>query len=391
MKIGKSVFLLCLLILVGWIGWLIYQQLQDQNQETTRQDRGSRVVPVEVEEITRGQIDEVRTFSGTLDASKEFVVASKVSGRIEIITVDLSDSVDQGQIIVKLDNAEYQQAVTQAKADLAVATANLKEAESLLKIAARELARVETLQKRGVSSESEQDTARANQLARGAHLEVTKAQLTRAMAEVETARIRLGYSDVAANWQGDSTPRIVAERYVNEGETVSVNQPLLRIVKLNQVIAVFHVSERDYGLLAPQQTVNIETDAYPNQTFEGRITRIAPVFRESTRQARVEILVENPDARLKPGMFVRSRVILKQVSDAVILPQTALVVRDGQTGVFVLDPQKPVVHWQVIEPGIRHNNYVEAVSGELKGSVVTLGQQLLDDGSEVIVQLEKTQ
>ena len=159
--------------------------------------------------------------------------------------------------MARLDNAEYRQALTQAEADLAVARANLGEAESLLKIADRELSRIETLSSRGVSSESERDTARASQLARAAHLEVTRAQVTRAAAAVETARIRLGYSTVTASWSGGNNQRIVAERFFDEGQTVAANEPLLRIVELDPVMAVFYVTERDYGLLGAGQIVSL--------------------------------------------------------------------------------------------------------------------------------------
>ena len=102
----------------------------------------------------------MRTFSGSLQAHAEFVVAPKVSGRVERLDVDLADSVTRGQLVARLDNDEYVQALRQAQADLAVAKANLAEAESLLKIAQRELQRIDKLRQRGVSSESQVDTAR---------------------------------------------------------------------------------------------------------------------------------------------------------------------------------------------------------------------------------------
>ncbi len=390
MVIGKSLTLLIVAAALGGLGWLIFQQLEEQSRDVPPQQRTVRAVPVETEQVINGRMDQVRAFTGTLDANQEFVVSAKVSGRVEEVTVDLADTVRRNQIVARLDNAEYRQAQTQAEADLAVARANFAEAESLLKIADRELARVNTLKERGVSSESEQDTIQANQLARSAHLDVTRAQVTRAVAAVETARIRLGYSDVTASWQGGNDYRVVAERYVDEGSTVGINEPLLRVVEMDQVIAVFYVTERDYRLLKPDQSVSLETDAYPNEVFVGRVARIAPVFRASTRQAKVELLVDNNDLRLKPGMFVRIRVVLESIEDATIVPESALVTRDDKVGVFMLNPDGVTVRWQEVEPGIRQGHLVEVVTNELlKGSVITLGQQLLDDGSSVTVQENK--
>ncbi|MEJ2396088.1 MAG: biotin/lipoyl-binding protein, partial [Candidatus Thiodiazotropha sp.] len=213
--------LLVLLLVAGVIGWQVYARLQETGGGSKGKKDQARPVPVEVAPIEVGEIELRRAFSGTLQADTEFVVAPKVSGRIEQIDVDLADLVTRGQLVARLDNDEYVQAVRQAEADLAVARANLAEAESLLKIAERELARVERLRQKGVSSESQRDTAKADQLAKQAHVEVTRAQMTRAQAELETARIRLGYTQVKADWGSGSEQRIVAERYVDEGETVS--------------------------------------------------------------------------------------------------------------------------------------------------------------------------
>ena len=291
----------------------------------------------------------------------------------------------RGQTIAILDNAEYRQAQTQAEADLAVAKANLSEAESLLKISVRELDRIEKLKKRGVSTDAEQDAAQANQLARAAHKIVTQAQLQRARAAVETARIRLDYSNIQTNWQGDDARRFVAERYVNEGESIGVNQPIIRVVNLDKLNAVFHVSERDYALLAPAQTVMLQTNAFPDVQFAGKIARIAPVFRETTRQARIEVLVNNNDLRLKPGMFMRAQVVLRQADNAVVAPEAVLVSRNGETGVFLFDSQSEAVSWRVVETGIHHHRQAEIVAGISSGKVVILGQQLIDDGSKVSV------
>jgi RND family efflux transporter MFP subunit len=316
------------------------------------------------------------------------VVAPKVGGRIEEIGVDLADTVVRGQLVAKLDDDEFVQTVAQVQADWAVAKANLAEARSLLEIAERELERVQRLRQRGVASASQQDAAKADQLAKQAHVEVTRAQLTRAEAGLEAARIRLGYTRVAANWRGGNDQRVVAERYVDEGETVSANAPLLRIVEIDPIIAVFFVTERDYALLKPEQAATLRTDAFPAETFQGRIARIAPVFRESTRQARVEVWLDNPGLRLKPGMFVRATVVLDRVPEATILPEQALVRRDGRDGVFVLDADEKSVSWRRVTVGIRQGDRVQVKGEGLGTRVVTLGQQLLDDGSEVAVEGE---
>ena len=219
-KPNAPLLLLLLAVIAAVIAWLVFDRLGDSGDDTSKRRGEDRPIPVEIGMIERGPVELRRTFTGTLEASAAFVIAPKISGRIEELTPDLGDSVTWNQVVARLDNAEFRQAVAQAQADVEVARANLKEAESLLEIARREVQRIESLSKRGVSSESERDTAMANLLAREAHLTVSEAQLVRAEAELEAARVRLGYTEVTAGWSGSSEEqRVVAERFVDEGET----------------------------------------------------------------------------------------------------------------------------------------------------------------------------
>lgn len=374
-----------LLVALGFAGWVAYERSRGETQGLAREAKKERVTPVEVAAITRGPIENRRVFTGTLTAHAEFVVAPKVSGRIDRLMADLADTVTRAQLVARLDNAEFVQEVAQAQADWAVARANLAEAEAQLRIAQRELARVQRLRERGVTSESQLDAARGVQLTRQAQVEVARAQVARSEAEREAARIRLGYTEVAAEWSGGSDRRVVAERYVDEGETVAANAPLLRIVELDPVTAVFFVTERDYGLLRAQQRAQLVTDAFPGERFQGIITRIAPVFRESTRQAQVEVRVENPQLRLKPGLFVRVTVVLERIEDALIVPEQAPVVRASGPGVFLLAEDRASVAWHPVTVGIQDGGRVQIEDDGLTGEVVVLGQQLLDDGSAVSV------
>ncbi|MBW2451015.1 MAG: efflux RND transporter periplasmic adaptor subunit [Deltaproteobacteria bacterium] len=372
------------------LGWLFFSRSAPPEQTNrSRNAKSDRTAPVEVAQVIRGEIEMHRTFSGTLEARAEFVVAPKVSGRLERITVNIADPVEPGQLIAELDSEEYVQAVAQARADLEVAKANLVEAQNALEIAQRELSRFKTLRQRGVASESQFDSVKANELARQSELEVAQAQVVRAESALETARIRLGYTRILAGLNGDDSQKVVAERYVDPGDTVSANTPLLRIVELDPITGVIFVSERDYAQLSPGQDVILTTDAYPNEEFKGQIERIAPIFKQETRQARVELKVANPDHRLKPGMFIRTTIVLVHVADALIIPETALTKRQDKVGIFLVSEDGQSVHWQEVELGIQGDGQVQILNETITGQVVTLGHQMLDDGSAIIIPAEQ--
>jgi RND family efflux transporter MFP subunit len=391
MKLGGPKIFILMVLLIGsaaGLGWLIYGQFQGRGG-SSKTDKTSRPVPVEVAQIQRRPIALQRTFSGELEALAEFVVAPKVSGRVERVIVNIGDTVKRGQVVAELDNDEYVQAVAQAQADLLVARANLSQAKSALEIVNREFKRTESLLKRGIASDSEFDAARQDQLAKQAQLKVAEAHVTKAESSLETANIRLGYTKVTADWSGGGEDRIVAERYVDEGQTVAANASLLLIVELHPIVGVIFVTERDYANLKPGQLVSLTTETYPGEQYTGRIDRIAPVFRKSTRQARIEMIVDNPQHRLKPGMFIRATVVLAQISEATIVPERALTIRDDKNGVFIVSKDGQSVVWREVKVGIREGDRVQVEGQGLSGRVVTLGQQLVNDGSPVTIPGEK--
>jgi len=352
--------------------------------------REGRPIPVEVRAVERGPIELRRTFSGALEARAEFVVAPKVGGRVNRLLVNIADPVRRGQVVGELDNDEYVQELAQAQAELAVTKANLAQSRGAYEVARRDFERVKTLRARGVASEAQLDSARANQVAKQAEFEVAQAQVMRAESALETARIRLGYTRINAGWSGGSDMRVVAERYVDEGGMVAANAPLLRIVELDPLMAVIFVAERDYSRLRPGQPVVLTTDAFPDREFPGRIERIAPVFKQTTRQARVELAIDNPRQRLKPGMFVRATVTLDRLLDAVIVPEEALARREDHSGIFLVNADGGSVSWRPVTVGIRDGSRVQIEGEGLSGRVVTLGQQLLKDGSAIIIPADQT-
>ncbi|MCB2169610.1 MAG: efflux RND transporter periplasmic adaptor subunit [Deltaproteobacteria bacterium] len=373
-----------LLAVIAGAGWHFFRPFQDQPGQD-KGDSAKQPVPVEVARIEHGPIALKRSFSGELEALAEFVVAPKVNGRVERVLVNIADTVRRGQVVAALDNDEYVQAVAQAQADLAVARANLSEAESAREIAQREFKRTESLLKRGIASDSEFDAAKQARLAKQAQLSVAEAQVMKYASALETANIRLGYTQVTAGWSGVDDQRVVAERYVDEGQTVAANTPLLMIVDLDPIVGIVFVTERDYAHMQPGQLVSLTTEAYPDEAFAGRIVRIAPVFRTATRQARIEMTIDNPQHRLKPGMFIQATVELSRVADAVIVPEQALTERNDRTGVFLVSEDGQSVQWREVKVGIREGDRVQVEGQGLTGRVVVIGQQLVKDGAPITI------
>ncbi len=384
----KVIVAVVVLGVLGVLGWQIYIRVKEAEGEGGPGRRGGRggkgvVVAVEVAPVRKATIREVGRFTGSLFPRFEFVVAPKVAGRLEKLKVDVGDPVAAGQLIAELDDDEYVQQIEQARAERAVAEATVAECKSSLEVASRELGRIEALRKKKVASESELDEASARHTACDAKHKVALAEVTRREAALKAAEVRSSYTRIRVSWESGTGPRVVGERFVDEGEMLKPNTPIVSILDNRVMTAVIYVIERDYPKIKLGQAAEIETDPYPGETFEGKIVRIAPLLKETSRQARVEIEIPNADQRLKKGFFARARIEFRRHENATVVPVAALARREGRQGVFVADREKLTARFVPLKLGIVNGEVAEVADPPLSGFVVTLGYHLLEDGAAI--------
>lgn len=345
----------------------------------------SAAIAVELSPAEHGSLVTRQRLAGNLEPAAEFQVAPKVAGQIVAVLADIGDSVARGDVVVRLDDAEFQQSVAQAQAALAVAEARLQEARSAADLATRRLDRIERLESRGVASASELDDARGEAQARQAAVAVARAQRDQAEAALNSAEVRLGYTRVRADWPGKDETRLVGERMVDAGDTVAANTPLLSIVDIDQLRAVIEVPQSLYGGLAVGDPAQILPPGRPDsEALKARISRISPRFDPESRRTRVELIVDNQDRRLAAGMFVQVGLESRRVEDALIVPRAALVNRQGRQGVFTVAPDADSARFVAVEVALESDDRAALCGVEsLDGPVVVLGQDQLTDGAVI--------
>ncbi len=380
----KFLTLIIILAFLGLVGWQIYQKVSAPGKRTRRQQKAVPVA-VEVTPVKKTMIQDVGLFTGTLYPQSQFIVAPKLGGRLERLFVNIGDRVKRGQLIALLEDDEYLQQVDQSRAELEVTKAKIEETRSNLGIAEREFNRAQALRKKKIASQSELETAEAQFKAQSAMLRVAKAQAAQKEAALKVSQVRLSYTRIQASWEDGDQYRVVGERFVHEGAMLAPNASIVSILDIGTLTAVVHVIERDYAKILTDQEAVVTTDAYPGRRFFGKVVRIAPLLRETSRQARIEIEVPNPDRSLRPGMYIRIQVELEKHPDAVVVPMPALIKRQSRDGVFLVDPEKKIARFIPVTVGITNDEWVEVVEPPLTGLVVTLGQHLLIDGSPIIL------
>ena len=385
----KKFFLVLLVFaIVAMAGWQVYTRIT-ASANKTGPGRSAVPVAIETEPIRKDVIRDIGIFTGSLLPKSQFIVAPKVAGWLKKLLVNIGDMVQQNQVIAILDDEECTQQMEQARAELLVAKANAENCTSDLDIAKREYERAKALREKQIASASELDESEAAFNACQTRLKVSLAQVAQKQAALKAADVRLSYTKVQAFWENGGQTRVVGERFVDEGTLLKVNEPIVSILENNPLTAVVHVIERDYQKIKVAQQSIVTTDAYPDKTFTGSVVRIAPLLKESSRQARVEIEIPNRDQLLKPGMFVRAQIEFTRHDNATLIPFTALVRREGKKGVFIADLNNLKAHFVPVTTGIINGELTEVTEPKISGLVVTMGNHFLEDGSDIILPEKK--
>lgn len=263
-------------------------------------------VPVEVEPVARGTVQQSLSYNGDIEAEFEVKVFSKIPDRIEQIFVEEGDFVKKGQPVARILATTIEQSVRQAKAALVAAKA--QEANLLV-----ELERAKRLYKENAMSKQQYDAI-------STQYESAQAQVEQAQAALTSAKSQLDDATISAPIAG-----IIGNRYYDAGDMANPSMPLVTIVQMDRVRITFDATEKDLGKLAVGQNAKIMVRSYADQAFHGKVTKISPVLDPMTRMAEIEVLIDNPDKKLKPGMYAQVEVTTGIIDDVIVVPRHATV------------------------------------------------------------------
>lgn len=336
------------------------------------------------EKVTRGDIEETITATGTVNAITTVLVGTQVSGTIKQIFVDFNSPVKKSQIIAQIDPTTFEAQVEQARANLLSARANLEKAETTLIDAKRTMERNKELFKRNLIARSDLDTAETNYESSKAQVSASRAQVEQSNAALKFAETNLKYTRILSPVNG-----IVVSRNVDVGQTVaaSFQTPTLFTIAedLTKMQIDTNVNEADIGKIKEGQDVVFTVDAHPDITFKGKVFQVrnAPIIVQNVVTYDVVIQVDNSALKLKPGMTANASIITAKKSNVLKIPNVALrfklsekaPVKGEQKG-----PSGPAI-WIIengapkrvkIKTGISDGNYTELISEN-----ITEGQELI--------------
>jgi membrane fusion protein, multidrug efflux system len=340
---------------------------------------GRAPLPVELAEVRRAQVSEQITVVGNLVGDATVSVAPRVGGRLQEIDVRLGDRVTRGQRIAKIEDHELLEQVRQAEAAQEVSLATIRQREADLRLAETNVERSRNLFERQLLPRQTLDDNEARWQAAVAQLDLARAQNSQSRARLEELRITLGNTIITSPVTG-----FVARRAVDPGAFVSQNAPIVDVVDITRVRLVANVVERDLAQMSAGNAAQVQVDAFPGETFQGRIARVSPVLDPTTRTAPIEIEIPNPSFRLKPGMYARVGITTGTKKNALVVPANALVDLGGRRGVFM--PRNDTAVFRVVQVGLEQQNIAEILGGlNEQEIVITTGSAALRDGDRIIL------
>jgi membrane fusion protein, multidrug efflux system len=344
--------------------------------------RGMARPPMNVELVAASRQDVASSMmvTGNLIGAATVEALPKVAGRLGTVNVRLGDRVNRSQQLAKIEDGEIIQQVNQAEAAFKVSAATVRQREADLRYAETNLNRSKSLADRQLMSQQNLDDADSKYQAAVAQLDLARAQYDQNKSRVEELHINLANTVIASPVNG-----YVAKRALDPGAWVTTNSSFISIVDIDVVRIVANVAEKELPNVSVGTEAKVRVDAYPDETFTGRVTRVAPVLDPATRTAQMEVEIQNDAHRLKPGMYARVEFTTQRHDKAVVVPTAAVVNVQGQDGVF-FPGEGNVAKFRAVSLGIEQGEVREVVNGIKEGeNVITTGAGALQEGDPILL------
>ena len=337
--------LTCLLILQGC--------MKPANGEEDEEETATELsIPVEAVLVVNSDVAAFYSGTGTLEADKQALVVSQITGVVLEIKAEEADFVEAGQVLAVVETDRYALEVERTNASLKRLQTDYQRKQELF----------------------------AKQLVSTEDFERVSAEYEAQKAAFELAKLDLEYTSIRAPISG-----FISERMVRAGNLVKLHQPVYNITSYDPLLAVVHVPERELRVLDKGLQVSMLVDAWPGEIFAGEVIRISPVIDTNTGTFRVTAQIYDHGQMLKPGLFGRIEIQYDMHANVPVVPRSAIITEDELSHVFVINDEG-IANRRAIELGFESNGLVEVTEGLEKGeTVVTAGKGSLSDESRVEV------
>ena len=348
----KNIKLLLLMAAVGVAAVSCNNQTSSESTELA--------VPVSVENVKRSSISQYINTTGTVKAMYETSITSEVTGNYILQTnpatgnpFKLGDRVKEGQIIIKFEDEEYVNslAIDSKKLNLEISENEYEKQKSLY-------------EKGGVTLRELRNS------------EVSK---TNAQYDFESAQIRLAKMSIVAPFSGV----IVELPYYTKGTRVASGQPMVSLMSYDKMYMDINLPEKNITEVKLGQNALITNYTITEDTLIGNVSELSPMISSETRTFSGKLLINNPELKLRPGMFVKADIITAKKDSVIVIPKNIILSGNRGKYVFVVE-RNNAADDRMIQTGIENKDFVEILEGlSVNDKLIIKGFETLRDNSKV--------
>ncbi len=342
-----------LFLIVVLVSFLANCAGDDLNQEN------EIAVPVSVEEIKLKSIEEFLDATGTALSTKEAQLRSEITGYYKLLvnrstgkTFKIGDFVKEGQQIISIDDPEYRNniRIDLKKLQLEQSKSEYEKQKSLFDKGGVTLTQLKTAELNNINEEYSYENA---------------------VIQLEKMNVKAPFSGV-----------IVDISYYTPGVKISQNSPLLKIMDYKKLYLEVNLPEKNLDFIKSNQPARIMNYSLPDDTLKGFVTQKSPAIDSGTRTFKASLSIENPDLKLRPGMFVKAEIIIDKKDDVIVIPKDIILAQERGKTVYVVE--KGASDRRIITTGLENPTEVEVTTGLKENErIVTRGFETLRNRQKV--------
>lgn len=351
-------FILMLVAVSLVFGGIFYKKLQDWEQFAAMAEMEQPPTVIAAAEVKKESWQPALHSVGSLVAINDVFVTNEIAGKVDAIRFESGERVEKGQILLQLDDVVDRAELEGLRAELRLAQIQYERATRLVE---------------------ERSIPRADFDEAQARLENTQAAVAAKEALIDKKKIRAPFSG------------LLGIRQVDLGEFLDPGAHIAPLQSLDPIYADYTLPERYLADISVGQILEVKVQSYPDERFEGRIQAINPGIDPGTRSIRLRAILDNPDGRLRPGMFAEVRTLLPQRDDILTLPQQAITYAPYGDTVFAIEEKngKLVVQRKPVTTGEVRNGRIEIIDGlEAGDRVASAGQTKLRN--DMVVEIDNS-
>jgi membrane fusion protein (multidrug efflux system) len=341
------ILVLSLLILTGKIIEKV-ERLKAERRAATRQEVSAQVITLTVKPV---QLEERLNLPATVESFENLWVKSEASGQVTNILVQEGQIVQKGQVLMELDSRDYM--------------TNLERIEANYRLVTIEYKRITELFNRNIVAASEVDRL--------------EAQLKDLEAQLNAAKLALERTRITAPITGR-----LNEIEAKIGDWMSIDKPLAQILQIGEVKVTVGIPESDVSAVTDLKEADIIIEALDKLRLKGRKLFLSRQPSDMARLYNLELVVDNPDGRILPGMFARVEIVKKRFEDTLAVPLYAVISQNNENFVYLEKDNK--AEKRPVELGILEGWMIQVKSGlEVGDNVIIVGHRQVDEGQTVQV------